>query len=348
MKKYVREILATPKEIVTNGHCNMGTFNAPIEKVNPLDADSPLGIRLPKAIQNLRLKEWEAFQISNSEWFICLAVYNTKSLGTAIIMAYNRVEDALYRYETKAPACKLTVPSGLQDSHCFYHGSGFSIDIYNELKNGQFRVQFHATGFKNLPDMRGDFVGYHVTEPIVVIQPFGKNRPLYSHKALMPCEGKLTTNGTISEFGRKNACMIIDDHKGFYPYVMKYDWITGCGYDASSRLVGFNITFNQIQDHERYNENCLWLDGKMYPLPPVVISRPEGVEKTWIATDEYGVIKLRFTPLKDSPIIINAGIVATRYHGPIGRLSGTITAPTGEIINFEGFPGMGEQKYIRM
>jgi hypothetical protein len=61
--------------------------------------------------------------------------------------------------------------------------------------------------------------------------------------------------------------MIIDDHKGYYPCVMKYDWITALGYAGNGRLVGFNLTDNQVQDHEKYNENCLWLDGKMYPRP---------------------------------------------------------------------------------
>jgi hypothetical protein len=35
--------------------------------------------------------------------------------------------------------------------------------------------------------------------------------------------------------------MIIDDHKGYYPCVMKYDWITALGYAGNGRLVGFNL-----------------------------------------------------------------------------------------------------------
>jgi hypothetical protein len=48
MKKYRREVLPAPREEVTNGHCNMGTFNGPIEHVNPLDAKRPLGFGVPR------------------------------------------------------------------------------------------------------------------------------------------------------------------------------------------------------------------------------------------------------------------------------------------------------------
>ena len=59
----------------------------------------------------------------------------------------------------------------------------------------------------------------------------------------------------------------MDDHKGFYPYVMQYDWVTGMGYSQEGKLQGFNLTDNQVRDHERFNENCLWLDGKNVSTP---------------------------------------------------------------------------------
>ena len=36
------------------------------------------------------------------------------------------------------------------------------------------------------------------------------------------------------------------------------------------------------------------------------------------------------------------------HHGPTGVLSGAIQSPGGEPISFDGLPGMGEQKFIRM
>ena len=85
MKEYGREVLPTPGEVVTNGRCNLGTFNGPIENVNPLDAEKPLGFPAPWAFKLLRLKEWEALQLASDEWFICVAVYNTKSIRLTLV-----------------------------------------------------------------------------------------------------------------------------------------------------------------------------------------------------------------------------------------------------------------------
>ena len=348
MNKYRREVLPAPREAVTNGHCNMGTFNGFIEHVNLLDAKKPLGFKASRVFNYLRLKEWEALEIANDEWFILLAVYNTKAIGIALVMAYNKGEGKMYRYERKVPFWQLKVPSGLGDSHCYYHSRNFNIDICNKLKDGQIVVDFNMQNFQGLPDCLASFVGYHETEPIVIVQPFAENRPLYSHKALMPAEGSLTIGDTTSVFNKNSGCMIIDDHKGYYPYVMKYDWVTALGHDDKGRLEGFNLTDNQVQDHEKYNENCLWLDGKMYPLPPIKIMRPSGVEQIWEVRDDYGRVRLYFTPLEDMPVYLNLVLMETRYHGPIGRFKGYIVDPDGNEICFDGFIGMGEKKYIRM
>ncbi len=348
MNKYSREVSAAPAEIATNGRCNMGTFNQAIKNVNMLDVEKPLGTEVPQGLKFMRLKEWQAFQISNDEWFICLAVYNTKSIGLATVMAFDRNQQKMYRYERKVPFNLLKVPSGLADSRCYYHGADFRIDIHNNLDDGKFRVSFQADNFAGLPDLRASFTGYHETEPIVIVQPFDDNRPLYSHKALMPCEGMLElSDGRKSFFERGTGSMIIDDHKGYYPYTMAYDWVTGLGYDHKGRLAGFNTTDNQIQNHMKYNENCLWLDGQMYPLPPISIRRNTGVEGIWEVSDDFGRVRIFFKPLYDCKVKINAGIIKTDYHGPTGVLEGWIKTPDGEKVCFDGFAGMGEKKFIK-
>ena len=141
--------------------------------------------------------------------------------------------------------------------------------------------------------------------------------------------------------------MIMDDHKGYYPYEMKYDWVTSAGFDRANRFVGFNLTHNQVKDHERYNENCLWIKGEMIPLPPVKVQRPQGVMGTWIIKDEYGVVDLTFTPEFDGRIEMDFKVFETKYYAPYGSFKGYIRADVSEKIVFDGFFGMGEKKYIK-
>ncbi len=352
MNQYNREVLPAPSSISVNGRCSMGTFDSGIDNLNLLDLDHPLGFKAPRAFNAFRLKEWQAFEIDNADWFICLAVYNTKSIGTAIIMAFNKSSQRMFRYEHQAPAWKLHVPSGLKNSRCHYQGnsknSHLSISIENALQDQKFKISITATGFKDRPDLTAEWTAHHTTSPIVIVQPFADNRPLYSHKALMPIEGLLNFDGTQSAFTPNTSCAIVDDHKGFYPYVMEYDWVTALGFDQSGLLTGFNLTDNQVLEPERYNENCLWHDGNMTPLPPITISRPNGVNRPWSIKDQHNRIDLRFTPLADVRNYMNTGIAAIRYHGLTGVFEGYIKDTNGNPVTFDGFTGMGEKKYVRL
>lgn len=348
MTTYHRAILPAPNAAVTDGRCNFGTFDRAINHLNLLDARNPLGWLPGRWLKNFRLKEWQAIQLHCQDWFFCLAVYNTKTLGTAIIMAYDKNARQMHVYQHKAPCWKLKVPSGLANSHCYYHSRDFAIDIYNRLGAQQVDTVFSARNFPGLPNLQGEFSGYHHTQPQVIIQPLGNNRPLYSHKALMPSVGRLTVNHQQTHYTRQHTAMIMDDHKGYYPYIMRYDWVTALGFDSRGVLLGFNLTDNQVRDHQRYNENCLWHDGQMYPLPPITIHRPDGVNGVWHISDRHGQVNLYFTPLADVPLYLNWGIAQTRYHGPTGEFRGGIMAADNRRIRFDGLIGMGEQKYIRM
>ncbi len=154
--------------------------------------------------------------------------------------------------------------------------------------------------------------------------------------------------GADSVFSKDSACAIVDDHKGYYPYVMEYDWVTALGFNTDKILMGFNLTDNQIQEPEKFNENCLWFDGRMHPLPPVKVMRAEGVEKPWLISDRYDQVNLLFAPIANVPVHLNIGIVKVDYHGPTGVFSGYIRDRVGNKVLFDNFFGMGEQKYVRM
>jgi hypothetical protein len=346
---YSRIVSPPPYSAVSNGRCNMGTYSGAIQNVNLRDAYRPLGFAAPRFIQNFRLKEWQAFQFVNDDWFMCVAVYNTKTVGTAIIMAFNRAQGQMYRYEHKAPFWKLKVANGLFGTRSYYRHKNLSIEIQNNLQGQIFELSFSTQNISGLPPLAGKLVAQAVTEPIVIVQPFAKNRPLYSHKALMRATGTISFKGQTTQVEEHQGCVIIDDHKGFYPTLMNYDWVTALGYSPEGILQGFNLTDNQIRDPNKYNENCLWHNGKMHPLPPVKISRPQGVNNTWLINDHYGLVDLRFTPLADVPVKIKiAGLSLVDYHGPTGLLTGYIIGVDGEQVLFDDFIGMGEQKAVRM
>ena len=289
MKSYVRAVDPAPEKLVTNGKFTFGTFNTPVETINPLDAEKPLPIPVPRMLKSFRLKEWEAFQFGNRDYFMLAAVYNAKLMGVVQLVVIDIKKKKKYIYERKLPPWHLKVACGLANTVTCSVGRDFSFFIHNHLNEGKVRLTIHTRGQKGQPDLSCSVEAVHAPSactPIVICQPFGENRALYSHKALMPLTGSLTIDTETIRFNDRSGFMIMDDHKGYYPFTMKYDWVTTGGYDEKGRLAGFNLTDNQVLDHHRYNENCLWLDGTMEPLPPIKVHRPFGSMGIWRIRDD--------------------------------------------------------------
>jgi hypothetical protein len=277
-------------------------------------------------------------------------VYNAKGLGVVQFVVIDRQKNKKYIFERFVPFWKTRVARSLMNTVTCAHGKDFSFYIHNNLKNDRIFFNFWSLGRKGNPDVACRIEAIHdkgSCTPIVICQPFDENRALYSHKALMPMSGQLFVNSFVFEFDKAESFMILDDHKGYYPFEMQYDWVTAAGYDTKSRLIGFNLTDNQIKDHHKYNENCLWIDGDMQPLPPIKVERPNGVMGDWIIQDDFNRVNLKFTPKFDGRIGINLIVFKTRYRAPYGLFSGYILDKDNNKVAFDNFFGMGEKKYIK-
>jgi hypothetical protein len=127
-----------------------------------------------------------------------------------------------------------------------------------------------------------------------------------------------------------------------------YDWVTGLGRTESGKLIGFNLTHNQVIDQEKYNENCLWLDGVLFPLPPVAVSRPKGVHHTWVIKDQYDMVHLEFEPVTHTSVHLNYVVLCSEYEGPYGYFNGYIRkGAAGEKVQIVNMFGMGEDFYLK-
>ena len=318
--------------------------------VNPLDAKRPLGYAAPKALVRYRLKEWQAFQLGNRRWFILVVLYDARFSNLAQFIAYDRQEKKRYMFSRTLLPGAVQVPPSLWDGRQSYNRGGDLIEIISRLELGRFYINVRLKGGRDLPPIEARFEALHDegrVEPIVVAIPFGGNRGVYSHKCLMPMQGHMSIRGQETEFLRNESFAIIDDHKGFYPYIMKYDWVTAAGFNSAGQLTGFNLTANQSTNPEKYNENCLWVDGRLHLLPPVKFSRPAGDADRWLIRDRYGKVELSFQPVSMQEINVRAAVIRIRYRGPFGYCSGFIRDRYGARHEFDGFFGMGEDKYVR-
>jgi hypothetical protein len=273
----------------------------------------------------------------------------------------------VYNYKTKQKMkyekqlglfSSMVVPNTLYQSRCYYHGDDISINIDHDLTSRRLDMKIKIRNFPGgLPDVDAEFRGVHDVnryKPMVVCNPFSEDSVMFSHKCLMPGSGKMTifTNSSDPEvinFADDKTEIIIDDHKGYYPYITRYDWVTALGRELSSgKLIGFNLTNNQVIEQEKYNENCLWYDGELHPLPPITMVRPEGHTGVWIVKDQYDMVNLEFQPVTHTTVHLNYIVAYSKYEGPYGFFKGYLRKKSGDKVSVDGLIGMGEDFYLRL
>ncbi len=344
-KIYKRQVLPAPRSAVSKGCYNLGTFNSAIENINLLEAKQPLGFPVPSFLNTIRLREWQAFQLGNEDHFFMIAVYNTKLVGLVHFSHYDIKRNKKTRYELQVPSIFTKIANGLYNSTSYYKDKKFSVNVRNKIDQYKIALNINAKNFKKNPDIQAQFIAHHHPNemtPIVVCQPFSENRVMYSHKGLMPMEGIFTIGEETIVFRKEESWMIMDDHKGYYPRHTLYDWVTGATYKDGNRI-GFNLTDNQVINKEEYNENCLWFNNEMHPLPPVRFERPNGFKDNWYIKDEYGKVDVVFKPSINTSIHRNFIIANSKYESPYGYFEGFLEKESGEKVDLSGVFGAGEQ-----
>lgn len=340
-----------PDAIVDKGAFVLGRFGTPFRRVNMLDVSRPFHYPVPRMIKNLRLKEWQAYEFGDKRWFFFASLYNAKICSLVLFIAYDRERKKRYLIRRLLPGSLFRFSESLSGSDVYYRGARTLLESSCEYDAGS--MQLTVIRGSRSPERR--FSGRFrfscepkVAAPNVVCLPLGLNRAMYSTKILMPMEGEFSIGGESHRFEGPTSMGIIDDHKGFYPYNLRHDWVTGFGADAKGRRVGFNLTDNQVRDQVRYNENCLWINSKVWPLPPVKMTRPQGSAGDWIIQDTEGMVDLIFMPELANDLRFSLGVIESDYSGPLGSFKGFISNGEGEKIQAELLYGAGEKTYLRV
>jgi hypothetical protein len=346
---YIRKLEDPPLRLVTDGIIRFGTFSSRIPDVNLKDARRPFGFPMPRALKGLRLKEWQAFQLGNERYFILVVLYNQKVGCLTQVIWNDRVTGQSHKYEKIGAPWKLTNPATIDNSRLCFESKGYRIDFHNMPGTGRIYIDIAIDAHKNRDGFYGRFEALHddpSVHPICVSLPLGSNRGMYSYKCLMTMRGFMYTGGSRIDFSPEDSFAVMDDHKGYYPYRLRYDWVTGARVEKRGP-VGFNLTDNQVIGKDEYNENCLWEPDRLTLLPPVTFERPDGVYGDWLIKDTCGIVDLKFTPVMKNEIHNNYLAIYTDYYGPFGVISGTIRNSAGKAVSIKQFPAMGEKKYLR-
>ncbi len=350
-------ILAPTAELVNrDGEFALGLRTQPFARVNPLDAhfEGPLGRR--RGLRRLALKEWQHFALVDERFYLSVAIFDAKRIALVQIIVFDRRTRRVHEYERRALPRQVELPGALDGGRARFARGGFELEIHNHLDpsrpgEGRHQVRLRAPASGLDPAVEGEFTVYEPldrVEPMVVALPFEAGRAMYSHKAVLGCEGHLRLGPETHEFEPARSYSLVDIHKGFYPFVMTWHWATGARPSKAGKLIGFNLTDNQVRDQSAYNENGLWVDGKLHPLGPVKFEFDDADHMApWRIRDAEGRVELRFLPEALRKVDINLLLLRSRYRGPFGAFEGSIVDDHGERHDLDGCFGMCEDFYLR-
>ncbi len=341
-----------PPALVRDGSLVLGSWEGIPGKANLIDVHRPYHYPIPRFLRSYRIKEWQSIQAGDPDNFVFAVLYDAKFIGMASVDIWDRAGRKKAGFRQTFPGRRFSLPASLEKSEigikAGHRELSISVDIEAaslrlKASNRPRRASAAAFDLDLSFDMREDS-----SSAFSVCLPLGLNRAMYSTKILMPCSGSLELDGELRRLGAENALGILDDHKGYYPYHLHYDWVTGFGVDSSGRRIGLNLTDNQVKDQARYNENRLWVGNAVHALPPIRITRPYGHAEPWVIQDTEGMVDLVFHPEAPHDIRLRLGLADVDYSGPFGRFEGRLRSPSGEKVDASKLYGMGEDKNLRL
>lgn len=350
-KPYDRAIGDPPERVVRDGEFVFGCWNAPPAQANMLDLARPYHYPVPRWVKDSRCKEWVAFQFGDRRWFFFTSLYDVKSFTLARFSAWDREKKRLFEWKRLTPLGRLSLGDELKTRTAGCRERHGSVKYAFDLDQGSIRIDVRSTKHGRRSHFAGSFeFAYNArqTAPMSACLPLGLNLATYSTRVLMPMQGWFEAGGERREFSAPEAMGLVDDHKGYYPYQMRYDWVAGFGLDGKGRRVGFSLTDNQVRDQDKLNENVLWINSRAFPLPSIRVTRPNGPDGPWFIQDTEGLVDLTFKPERKNDLKVNLLFAASDYHGPFGSYEGTLRSPDGsERVDAAGIYGVGEQRYLR-
>lgn len=340
----------TPKRLVENGKVvEWGFFKEPFRDLNLLTIKLP---GLPACLNNFRLKEWQHFALIGGDFILTFFLIDAKYMSVSFCYFMDRNSGAFTEHHSNVPGRAASVTKDLFHGDCRFNVGNYSLEVDNRLDEGKHRARISIKGTKKKPGITADIEmleDLNKIQPLVSVVPIGQNRPMYTHKAVVPVRGEVTYGDRYITLNEKRDTILIDVQKTYYPFNTWWQWAAFAGYDKKGRLLSVNLVKNMTTvDDEAYNENCLWVDGKLSKLSAVRFDfDKKDVTKPWKIETTDGKCRLQIRPMGERKGYINLGFLVDDYHQPFGPFSGTIIDDEGVSYEIEDMFGVTEHHRAR-
>jgi hypothetical protein len=348
----LRTIKRTPPRLVEDGRVvEFGAFDEPFKELNLEGAQIfKAGGKPLRGLGRFRLKEWQHYGVVHPRHYFGMVIFDAKFMTVSFVYHYDREGGGMQEHSRQAPGRRAVLPEAMWNGRCSFNAKGYSLDFENRLEEGYHRVRVDAAQTSRLPAICGEFrmlEDLSRYQPLVVVSPFSPNRPLYTHKAACPVEGRMSVGGEVIELDPSRDLCLLDEQKAFYPYKSFWKWLCFGGFTPEGTLIAANLCHNIIADDENYSENCFWVDGRINLTGAARFGYSEAdMLSPWFVKTTDGLVDVEFRPQGERAERIRVGPILSDFHQPFGLFRGMLGTGDGAVEVKDLF-GLCEQHITR-
>ena len=262
--------------IQANGQPKYGRFS---EIPKTIDVEryqykTPYGKVLHGWKKKLKYKKFKFCAIQHEHYTLGLAIADIAWAGHAFVYLYDHQTQEVVEWNALhlfARNCTLEEQPLFNQSH--FEKSPYFIEIQHA--NGVRYIQVTKHGEVQL-SARIFCAG---TDPLSLCSPTGINGWTYTQKlTTLGCEGFFVNQRQEKIQFHEKTFASLDDTCGFLRPETAWFWLSSSFWDQENNRIGINIASGVNESFG--NENCLWINGVLYPLSDVLFT--EEKENVWV------------------------------------------------------------------
>ena len=326
--------------IQPNGQPNYGRFSALPRQIdlNQYVYKNPYGKVLTGWRKRLKYKKFKFCCIQHQHYTIGLAIADIAWAGHGFVYIYDHLKNEV----TEWNAINFLSLNTVLDEQPLYSQSHFAksgIQIDVQHANGVRYIQVSKHGELQL-SARIFCAG---TDPLSMCSPTGINGWTYTQKlTTLGCEGFFKNRqGEIIQFNERTFASL-DDTCGFLRPETAWFWLSCNFWDAQNRRVGLNLASGVNESFG--NENCLWINGVLYPVADVLFQQQD--EDQWSIRSLDDRLNLLVSTGWRRYENLNLRLVGSQFSQWQAKISGTIQQDDQEIVLLNEY-GLLEQHYAK-
>lgn len=327
--------------IQVNGQPRYGRFS---ELPSAITVDrysykTPYGQTLKGWRKKLKYKKFKFCSIQHEHYSIGLAIVDIAWAGHAFLYVYDHQTQQVMEWNATHLLARQTV---LDEQPLFNH---------SHFKHGYMELDIqHAHGVRYIKVLKHGEVQLQArifcagTDPLTMCSPTGINGWTYTQK--------LTTLGVEGFFINKQKQRIefnersfaaLDDTCGFLRPETAWFWLSCNFWDAEQNRIGLNLASGVNESYG--NENCLWMNGRLYPLTDVLFEQQD--DNNWQIRSMDGKLELKVQTGWRRYENLNLRMVGSQFSQWQSIVTGRMTMEDGKVIELIQEYGVLEQHYAK-